>query len=224
MARFSDFFKNGVPTGNFTPLVPPIKVEGNKITITDFVYGVTVSSANVDMERRAFFITFKDSNGAEISKYLGFPEPDWSDKRKEMAFRQLFSLGFLFNVMKEFEEAIGDEDVPYSTFAKVLGDLIVGKGGEDIVLKVAFKDAAGVEPKYIIPNNNWISSKRQMEQDEKNPTAKYKNGVAWTTGEYADKRTFTIIEKSPDNFEQNAPGLNSAAVFDPADLDSLMNM
>lgn len=212
MAKLSDFFQNGVPSSTtFKAMVPPISVSGNVTNITGFVKGIKVKKASVNDEKKWFLITFEDNEGGTVDKIINYPSEDWSDKRKEMAFRQLFSLAILFGVMKDLEAQIGDDDQPWSVFAQTLGLLIEGKGGDDIYLKLVFKDAEGAEPRYVVGNNNWISSQYQIDKDAENPDSKYKNGVTWITGDYPDKRTFTKVDKVPDDL--------STQKMNPAPLD-----
>lgn len=205
---FEDLEGLGIGTGTgggFKRLEPPMEtLADGTLEITDFVKGVELSNAIFENDNAIF--TFREkATGATTRKWLQDPltrthiqnmDDSNPDKKKYIGwgYNEVISLyknfvkPYLVDAQLREIKPINMETLTLELFKLVTPENLNDK---EVWLKIGFQKSEGVEPKFIVPQNNYLGNAGYPPKwnltNEKNP-------------KYVDHKNFTVEEKSATDF------------------------
>lgn len=213
--------------GGYTRLEPPMEtLQDGTLEITDFVKGVELSGAIFENDNAIF--TFREKKtGATIRKWLQDPltrnhimnmDDSNPDKKKFIGFGYNEVISLYKNFVKPYlVDAKLREIKPINmeTLTLQLFELVTPENAneKEVWLKVAFQKPTGVEPKFIVPQNNYVGNSgyppKWILTNPKNP-------------KYVDHKNFSTEEKSATDFM--APATTSMAPTDLGAIDDVFGL
>lgn len=192
-------------TGNYKPMVPPTeKLADDTIQIIDFLKGVTVTDWKYDDAKSQLVVDFTDTSGGSARKYIsdpatrGYITSKDEAKQKELSgyvYKEVSNLAQKFiyqNAILKAVKALG-ESFTFQKYCEAIGEAVLSgndRTGQEVWLKLVFKDIQGESPKYIIANNYYIGNDGYPPKFQ-------------TEGDYADKLNFGYVQSLPDFSSQN---------------------